>query len=367
MKAKDKNHILILIPGENARGGIPAYYKSLEPLFNLPIDYIERGARNWPERKNPLSELRRIIIDYYRFVRAIRTGKYSLVITNTSFSSLAIIRDGLYLIIARLYRLKTIVFFRGWDYAFADKIKRRYFRIFKFVYFKSNAIIDLARKNIISLKAWGYERQLYLETAVVDIKSLKNVDESQIAAKYLKKDLNLLFLARVEIAKGIYEALETFVILKKKYPVLKMIVAGSGKELNNIKKYIKSTKIDDITLTGFIEGEQKSAVFTSADIYLFPSYNEGMPSSLAEAMAFGLPVVTRNVGGISDFFINDKYGYITESKDPVVLASLVELLILNRDRARMMALNNYNFAKERFYSDKVVDRIDNIMLKVLNS
>ena len=176
-----------------------------------------------------------------------------------------------------------------------------------------------------------------------------------------------MFLSRIEKSKGIYEAIGAFVILKKQYPELNLTIAGSGKELSNIKKYIKNIKIDNITLTGFIDGNQKTDVFTSADMYLFPSYNEGMPSSLAEAMAFGLPVVTRNVGGVSDFFVNEKHGYITDSKDPLILASLVELLIMNRDLARIMAINNFNFAKDRFYSDKVVNRIETIMCNVLNA
>jgi glycosyltransferase involved in cell wall biosynthesis len=362
---KDKNRILILIPGEKAKGGIPTYYGTLAPLFNLSIDYLERGARNWPEKSNLFSELLRVLKDYLRFIKAIRSGRYSLIVTNTSFSSLAIMRDGLYLMIANFYKLKTIVFFRGWDYAFADKLKRKYFKMFKSVYFKTDAIIDLAQKNIFHLKDWGYEGQTYLETAVVEKNSVREISESQIAGRYLKKDLNLLFLARLERTKGIYEAIDTFVILKKQHPNLKMTIAGEGLESNKIKKYIQIQKIYDITLTGFVVGKRKDEVFAASDFYIFPSYSEGMPSSLVEAMAFGLPIVTSDVGGIKDFFINEKNGYITESKDPVVLASLVNLLIINIDKAKFMALNNYNYAKLKFYADIVVLRMEKILMNVL--
>jgi glycosyltransferase involved in cell wall biosynthesis len=363
---KDKNRILVLIPGRDARGGITTYYQTLAPLFTLPIDYLERGARNWPIKSNLFSELIRLIRDFYRFFKAIRTGKYSIVQTNTSFSSLAIIRDGIYLVITRIYKLKTIVFFRGWDYKFAEKIEKKYLRIFKYVYFNSNAIIDLAQTNVSLLKDWGYKKQIYLETTVVDKNQVGEISENQISKKYYSKDFNLLFLDRLEKAKGIYEALSAFVILKKRYPNLKMTIAGDGEEAKNIKMYIKIKKIDNITMTGFINGKQKNDVFNAADIYLFPSYGEGMPSSLIEAMAFGLPVVTRNVGGISDFFINNRNGYITESKDPVVLASMIELIITNIENAKAMALCNYKYAKEKFYSDKVVIRMQNILLNVLN-
>ena len=132
---KDRNRILILVPGQNARGGITTYYKSVSPVFTLPIDYLERGARNWPVKNNFFKELIRIFRDFYKYVRLIRTGKYSLVQTNTSFSSLAVIRDGIYLVLARFYKLKTIVFFHGWDDRFAAKVYKDYFRIFKNVFF----------------------------------------------------------------------------------------------------------------------------------------------------------------------------------------------------------------------------------------
>jgi glycosyltransferase involved in cell wall biosynthesis len=362
---EDKKRILVLVPGKAARGGITAYYSSLGALFSLPIDYCERGARSWPVKGNSFSELIRLMRDYYLFIIAISSGKYSLVVTNTSFSSLSILRDGLYILFSKVFGIKTIVFFHGWDYVFADKLYRRYFKIFKSVYFKADAIIDLALKNKKILKEWGYKKQVYLETVVVDKYMVENVSEEQISDKYFKKEVNLLFLARLERTKGIYEAIEAFVILKKQFPKVRMTIAGEGREFENVKNYIQIAKIDNITLTGFIEGDRKIDIFVSSDIYLFPSYNEGMPTSLVEAMAFGLPIVTSNVGAISDFFVNERNGYITENNNPLILASLVNLLIVNSDKAKAMALNNFNYAKERFYSDKVVLRVENILLDVL--
>lgn len=362
----DKKGILILIPGKNAKGGITTYYQVLAPLITLPVTFIERGARYWPNKGSFLSELIRSFKDYYCFIKAIRTGKYSVIQTNTSFSSLAILRDGIYLIIARIFKLKTIVFFHGWDYKFAEKIEKKYLPLFKYVYFKSDIIIDLAQKNRGILKGWGYKKQVYLETVVVDKNLVAEINEKQIINKYNSKCFNILFLARLEKTKGIYEAIDTFVILKKKYPNLKMTVAGDGEEENNVKLYIQNKKIKDITLAGFINGRQKTEVFLSADIYLFPTHSEGMPSSLIEAMAFGLPIVTCYAGGISDFFVNKINGYITESKEPAVLASMVELIIDNIENTKRMAINNFIYAKERFYSDKVVVRLENILLNTLN-
>lgn len=362
---KDKNRILVLIPGKNARGGITTYYQTLMPLFTLPVDFLERGARNWPVRNSFIKESKRIIRDYYLFFKTVNTGKYTLVITNTSFSSLAIIRDGLYLLIARIYKLKTITFFRGWDYKFSERVKNSYLSIFRFVYFKSDAIIDLAQKNIDILKEWGYKKQVYLETVAVEGLLLDKINEEYLREKIYSKNINILFLARLEKSKGIFEAIDAFAILKNKYSNIIMTIAGDGFEYYNVFDYLNSKSLDNVTLTNFIEFNQKRDVFVSADIYLLPSYSEGMPSSLIEAMAFGLPVVTRPVGGISDFFVNGINGYMTESLDPAVFATLIESIFFDPDKMRRMALNNYRYAKAHFYSDKVIERVEEILLKVI--
>ncbi len=66
---------------------------------------------------------------------------------------------------------------------------------------------------------------------------------------------------------------------------------------------------------GHVSGAAKTQAFRAADIYLFTSLAEGMPNSVLEAMAFGLPIVTRPVGGIRDFFEDGRMGYATDSLD----------------------------------------------------
>lgn len=102
-------------------------------------------------------------------------------------------------------------------------------------------------------------------------------------------------------------------------------------------------------------------------IYILPTYHgEGMPHSLLEAMGFGLPVITRPVGGVIDFFEHGKMGYITESKDPAVLAELIENLIEDAELRREMAIYNFKYAQQRFLSSEVVKRLERIYKDTMN-
>ena len=370
MNKKGKK-ILILVPGENARGGIMNYYKVLNGKFHLNVKYLYRGSRNWPNRKNIFEELIRIMQDYFSFLRLIKTREFGLIQTTTSFLKFSLIRYAIFLLIAKSHNLKVIVFFHGWDDTLADKIENSNLKlaIFKWAYFKSDAIIDLANRNVNRILKWGYSKPVYLETTAVDVELLKDINETFLIKKFVDHSecYNLLFLARVEIPKGIYEAIDAYKLLIDEGIKVSMTIAGDGTELRKVKTYISQNKINQINLKGYIQGDEKIETYKTADYYIFPSYFEGMPTSVLEAMAFGLPVITRSVGGLNDFFKNEINGFITESKDPTEFANFIRKLLSNNELVKNISVNNYFYAQEHFLSDKVIKRIEKIFTEVISS
>jgi glycosyltransferase involved in cell wall biosynthesis len=197
----------------------------------------------------------------------------------------------------------------------------------------------------------------------VDKELVKNISEESVTKKYAQmadRHLSLLYLARIEKTKGIYIALQAYVILKQRYPDLSMTIAGNGLELANIKTEIEKNNIKDVLVKGHIDKDEIANAFTTSSVYIFPSYREGMPTSVLEAMAFGLPIITRQVGGLKDFFTNEKMGYITESLDPSDFAEIIDQLLQNPGKMKDIAQYNYIYAREHFISDIVVKRIESI-------
>lgn len=360
-------NVLILIPGKNARGGITNYYSSLRSHFPATIKYLTRGSRNWPNRKNRAVEAIRLLSDFFLYFWYLLFFNIRLVQITTAFSLNSIQRDSIYLLTAKLLRKKVIVFFRGWDEDSFKIFKEKEF--FKKVFFKADAIIDLRSSNINQLKDWGYTKKTYLETTVVDISLIPYLANLDLRSKFknrIGKTITILFLARLEKRKGIYEAIKTVELLKLKYPDIKLTIAGDGSEEENMKSYCIENKIKDITFQGFVSGTEKAICFMSSDIYIFPSYSEGMPSSVLEAMSFGLPVVTTNVGGLSDFFVNGEHGFIVDRNEPEVLCNCVSNIIDNRDLMYLIAQNNSQIAKDLFFPEKVKKRILNIFEEIVN-
>ena len=180
---------------------------------------------------------------------------------------------------------------------------------------------------------------------------------------------NILFLARVEAPKGIYEAIESFKIIQKNNPNLnvKLNIAGSGKELDNVKKYVQTNNLTNVIFLGHVDGDNKKNALLDADIYLFPSYHgEGMPNSVLEAMAFGLPIVTRNVGAITDIIINGENGFYTASKDPNVFAKFIQQLIDDPELCLKILRKNHLESLKKYTASKVKERLEKIYLDTIN-
>ena len=361
--------ILILVPGSKARGGIASYYQSLKAYFPDNILYLQRGSRNWPKRNNIILEFIRAAIDLFKFVYILLKENIDLVQTNTSFSSNAVFRDGLYLLISKLINKKVVVFFHGWDYNFVNKLNRFYKKLFKLLFFNSDAIIDLTKDNKSNLIEWGYTKNIYLETTAVADNFMNAANYEIIQNKYNSPidKINLLFLARLDKEKGLYEAINVFNLLNKSDRRFKLIIAGDGNEFDNAREYVLVNKIDGIEFLGYVDGEVKLKTYQNSHIYLFPSYSEGMPTSVLEAMACGLPILTTRVGGLVDFFQEGNNGYFIDRNN---LLDIKERIIsLSNDERHLGEISkyNYNYARQNFSAKKVASRIISIFEEILKN
>jgi glycosyltransferase involved in cell wall biosynthesis len=362
-----KNNVLILVPNINARGGITNYYYSIRKNFPDNIHYITRGARNWPHKANKFSEGMRMISDYVNFTMCLFTKDIQVVQTTTAFYGSCVIRDGIFLFIARLFGKKTIVFFRGWDNKFVYSISGIKKKIVEKIFFKANAIIDLSQQNIDHIKEMGFKNKLILETTLVDEALVKDINiEEHIQKRFHAPKKKILFLSRIEKTKGIYVLLEAFKKINAVNPDVNLIYAGDGLELNDIKKLVEKEKRSNVTFTGFVDGKAKQDLFLNASVFVFLSEFEGMPNAVLEAMAFGLPVVTTNVGGIASVFINEKNGFLVNDTNTNAIADNITALLYNEALNKNVSNLNYKEAREKFWSNVVAERMKIIFSSVIS-
>ena len=347
-------------------GGVANYYSVVRPFLSEGIEYFTVGGRG---EKGTLAVIVRLLKDYLDFLLKLRNGNYDLVHLNPSLLSKAIVRDGIFLLIAKAVGKKVIVFVHGWDTEFERVLRQYFFGLFRITYLKADAFIVLSTEFREKLFDVGYRNLVFTETTAVDEAIFIRTDEE--IAKSMKPPqnggFNILFLSRVEREKGVYEAIDAFVTINSRHHSVTMTIAGDGGELSNARAYVLSRGIEGVEFSGYIRGEAKNSVFSRADVYLFPTYGEGMPISVLEAMAYGLPVITRPVGGIKDFFVDGEMGYITESLDPCVFAALLERLITDPEICRRMSKFNRQYAYDHFRVSQVAGRLLKIYGDVIGS
>jgi glycosyltransferase involved in cell wall biosynthesis len=356
--------ILIITPNLQGCGGVANYYTTLKDYYSMDVEYFTVGKRN--SREGKLAGLSRFVKDNIVFKKKLKEAGFALIHLNPSLRDKAVVRDGVFLHFAKQAGKKVVVFFRGWDKGFESRLEGWKLKLFKKVYFEADAMIVLAEEFKARLRAWGYRGLICVETTTFDDKWLEGFNIKN-KLKVRDKVFNLLFLARIVKEKGIYEALEAYHLVRSRGWDIRFTVAGDGSELSAVKQFVKEKQIVAVHLPGFVAGTDKIRFLKEADLFILPSYEEGMPNSVVEAMAFGLPIVTRPVGGICDFFEYGKMGFVTESKDPEVFAKLMEILILDDNLRFRIGQFNHEYAKEHFMASQVAKRIESIYQNVLSN
>jgi len=135
--------------------------------------------------------------------------------------------------------------------------------------------------------------------------------------------IRLLFLGWLGERKGIWDLLD--VIIEHKSELIGKFVlrfGGNGFE-DEIKKKISDNHIEDICqFEGWVNGQKKVDLLNWANVFILPSYNEGLPISILEAMSHGLPIISTPVGGIPEVVKNGENGLLIEpgNKEQIWLA-----------------------------------------------
>ena len=183
------------------------------------------------------------------------------------------------------------------------------------------------------------------------------------AVHYLGPDTKiLLFCARVVINKGIDTVQTLWTTIHKQYPDACLFVVGGGKtELLEGLRTLSKSMDDSIIVTG--EVEQPQEYYQMADVYIFPSRHEGLPTSLLEAMSSGLPTVASDIGGCDDLIFDGETGYRVYSEDAAAFAERISYLFAHPKEAQQMGKNAAAYVRAHCDYSQVIWKLEEIMAR----
>jgi len=158
----------------------------------------------------------------------------------------------------------------------------------------------------------------------------------------------VLFLGRLEAEKGIYDLLEAVAAVRALVPDVRLACAGEGDRIG-VARYAERLGIADaVKFTGCVGPSGKRALLEHAAVFALPSYREGLPVSLIEAMGAGVPVVASPVGGIPEVVVDGASGYLVGAGDTRNLTRALSRLLVDRAQAKRMGEAARQTAHARF-------------------
>jgi glycosyltransferase involved in cell wall biosynthesis len=199
---------------------------------------------------------------------------------------------------------------------------------------------------------------------------LENIVE-EASDKILKSQktngiVQFLFMGAIGKRKGIFDLLDVIAKHREEFTgKIKLIIGGNG-EINRLKEFITINKLSEIVeYEGWVSGDLKNKLFQAADVYILPSYNEGLPISILEAMTYGLPVISTNVGGIPEIITNKVNGCVIEPGDKAAIYSSLRLFIDTPSLCKEYGVNTLKVV-EPYYAKNVIPKLESIYINLLN-
>lgn len=178
--------------------------------------------------------------------------------------------------------------------------------------------------------------------------------------------LHLMYMGEISNRKGAFDLLKA-ISNNKIYFKDKLLLRMGGNEVDgNIKSYIKEHNLEDfVSYEDWISGQKKIDCLTWEDVYILPSYNEGLPIAILEAMSYSHPVISTPVGGIPEVVENGVNGILVQPGNTQEIADAIKRYIEQPEIVTIEGRKSYERIKA-FFPEAVFNELEKIYNKLLN-
>ncbi|CUV66435.1 conserved membrane hypothetical protein [Sulfurovum sp. enrichment culture clone C5] len=265
----------------------------------------------------------------------------------------------IFLSLKYLLRRKVIYHIHGGEYhLFENESNSLVKKMIHNMVEQSNAIICLSRewKGFFETK-FNPQKTIVLNNIIpMPIKKNKTTNSGTI---------QFLFLGKIVDGKGIFDLIN-MAYNHKDYlnDKVKIIIGGNG-EVDYLQSKIKRMNIGNIIrYVGWVSGSKKDDLLIDSDVYILPSYNEGLPISILEAMSYKMPIIATAVGGIPRIVQNNVNGILIQPGDQEALFERIKYFTENREKIKAYGQASFEIVKD-FLPEKVIGDLHNIYANVL--
>ena len=333
-------------------GGISSVvnvYREAGLFQRYPVHYIATHCDG-----NGVAKLKIVMLALLRFWGMLLTSQVGLLHLHTA-SRISFWRKACFFFSARLFRVPVIVHLHGGGFHIfyeqeCGSLRKKLVR----------HIFNHAARVIVLSNTWKTWLQgISHNPHIVAIYNPVMLPRWYDAASAKVADApHLLVLGRMNQLKGSYDLLQAVARIVPQFPHLVLAMGGDG-ELAQVSARSRELGIEQhVRLLGWVRGADKDQHLQAARIYLLPSYNEGLPMSVLEAMAAGLPVITTPVGGIPEAVSDGVEGFLVQPGDVDALAARLTQLLRDDALAQQMGQAARRKVEMMFSTEAILPHID---------
>ncbi len=345
------NQKQIIITGPDSQGGITSVIKM----------HLENGLQDkvifMPSYKGGTTFFKvfYFIGFMFNFAFLLSINKHIKLIHIHSSSHGSLIRKFFVTYLSKFFKKKVLFHMHGSRFELYFKNSNKLIKfIIRKTLEKADIVIVLSKewkKRILAMCGQNNVKILYNPTFKKDIKEKK------------PEKINVLFMGRVGERKGVYDILKAAKLIQNNN--VQINIYGDG-EIDKVKNIIKENNISaKVKINGWISGDNIEKAYNNSHIFILPSYNEGLPMSILEAISFGLPVISTDIDGIPEAVEDNLNGYLITPGDYKSLAEKIDFLANNPHVRTEMGLQSLNISKNKFDIEVILNELDCIYARVM--
>jgi glycosyltransferase involved in cell wall biosynthesis len=329
--------VVILGPDRAAISGVSTHVNllmgsALDDDFELV--HFQVGSEGRDEGR--LAKLLRLLLSPFALFATILFRHASIVHINSSLNPRAYWRDLMYLAVAKLLRARVLYQVHG------GKLPEEFFEgrpllteFLRMTLLLPDVVVVLAKCELEAYRDFVPEQHVVVLPNGIDCRPFTGIPIVRSQPEY---PLRLVYIGRMDREKGLYETLQAMRLAQELGVDARITIAGGGAEEARLKRYAQALGLASrACFVGPVFGEDKVRLLAAADVMMLPSYAEGLPYALLEAMAGGIPVIATPVGAIPDVVTDGIHGFLVPPRDGKAIAEALAVMSGDRERISWMS------------------------------
>jgi glycosyltransferase involved in cell wall biosynthesis len=346
--------IFMLVQRPNIRGPLPKHTPHLvAALRSLGCTVVTHPWGREREDESVLEKIFQRFRDVLSVRSALRGEQYDVAVVKTSHDWRTLLRDIAVVLVLRGHCRRVVLQLHGSQPATLVERGHHAFKLATAVLLRLvDGVMVLSTEEQRQWQAFGRRPPVF--TVKNPYVGANPPDSPAPVAASATAMPRVLFVGRLLEEKGIFDLVEAFPQVLEQAGC-ELIVVGDGEKEDELRGRIRSLGLEDrVAMAGYLSGSELSLEYHDATMFVLPSWSEGFPTVLAEAMDAGLALVTTRIRGAADHLVEGENALFVEPRDRKALASAIVKVLQDPElRARMASANRERI---RIFDPDVVGR-----------